>query len=104
MAKIWQVSLNAKRSREGWELFFARSAVVTAAAAYNLQAIDTVFVDLHDSEGLEEECRWARQIGFDGKMALHPRQIEIINRAFAPSPEVIREAQELLGAYKEHQP
>jgi citrate lyase beta subunit len=96
-------SVGAKRSQERWELFYARSAIVTAAAAYNLQAIDTVFVSLHDDVALEEESRWARNLGFTGKMAIHPRQLEIINRVFSPSPEEISYAQELIAAYAAHQ-
>jgi citrate lyase beta subunit len=69
--------LGARRTRAGWEVFYARSAVVTAAAAFGLQAIDMVFVDLNDLPGLEEECRFARQLGFAGKTTIHPRQIEV---------------------------
>jgi citrate lyase beta subunit len=95
--------LGAKRTRAGWEVFYARSAVVTAAAAFGLQAIDMVFVDLDDLPGLEEECRFARQLGFAGKTAIHPRQIEMINRLFAPSPEEIEQALRLVQAFAAHQ-
>ncbi|HRJ44920.1 MAG TPA: aldolase/citrate lyase family protein, partial [Caldilineaceae bacterium] len=49
--------VGARRSKEGWEIFYARGAVVTAAAAFGLAAIDTVYIDLTDIEGLEAECR-----------------------------------------------
>ena len=95
--------IGARRSPEGWEIFYARSAVIVAAAAYELQAIDTVFVDLTDLSALEADCDLARQLGFDGKLAVHPRQVEVINRAFAPSAAEIEQAQRLLQAFAEHQ-
>jgi len=95
--------MGARRTRAGWEVFYARSAVVTAAAAYGLQAIDMVLVDLSDLERLEEECVVARQLGYEGKMAIHPRQVEVINRVFAPSPQEIEQAQRLMQAHNEHQ-
>ena len=56
--------MGATRTAEGWEVFYARSAVVTAAAAYRRQAIDTVFVDLNDMDGLQRECQRAMQMGY----------------------------------------
>lgn len=64
--------IGATRTRAGWEVFYARSAVVTMAAAYGMQAIDTVFVDLTDLDGLEKECIFSQQMGCLGKMAIHP--------------------------------
>jgi len=93
--------IGVMRTPGGWELFYARSAVVTAAAAYKLQAIDMVTVDFNDLAGLEEECNVARQLGYSGKMAIHPRQLEPINRLFSPSPEVIEQALRLVQAYHE---
>lgn len=95
--------IGATRTAEGWEVFYARSAVVTAAAAYHRQAIDTVFVDLSDGEGLRRECQRAMQMGYSGKMAIHPRQVEIINAAFTPSAEAVAGARRLIAAYAQHQ-
>lgn len=95
--------IGAKRTRAGWEVFYARSAVVTAAAAYGLQAIDMVLADLNDLERLEEECIFARELGYEGKIAIHPRQVDVINRVFAPSPEEIEQARRLIQAHDEHQ-
>ena len=55
------------RTRAGWEVFYARSAVVTAAAAYKLQSFDQVYTDFNDARGLAEESSFARQLGFSGK-------------------------------------
>lgn len=95
--------IGAVRTRAGWEVFFARSAVVTAAAAYGLQAIDMIFVDFQNLDGLAEECRTARQMGYVGKMAIHPKQVEIINREFSPTPAEIDRAQRLVAAHRAHQ-
>jgi citrate lyase beta subunit len=95
--------IGAQRTRAGWEVFYARSAVVTAAAAYGLQALDMVYTDLNDLEGLEAESLLARQLGFDGKTAIHPNQIEIINRVFSPSPEEIERARRIVEANAAHQ-
>ena len=93
----------AIRTRAGWEILYARSAVVMAAAAYGLQALDTIFVDLADVAGLAEECAFARGLGFVGKMAIHPRQVEVINRAFSPTQEEVAAAQRLIDAADAHQ-
>lgn len=95
--------MGARRTRDGWEILYARSALVTAAAAHGLQAIDTVFVDLTDLEGLAEECRFVRNLGYTGKLAIHPRQVEVINDAFTPSPEEVEAARRLIAAFESHQ-
>lgn len=95
--------IGARRSREGGEIFYARGAVVIAAAAYGLPAIDTVFLELADSDGLTAECHLARGMGFSGKLAIHPRQVEVINRAFSPTAEEIAQAQRLIDAFNSQQ-
>ncbi len=70
-AEDYAASTGALRTREGWEVFHARSALVAAAGAYNLQAIDCVFVDYQDLEGLAADCRFARRAGIHGQNA-HP--------------------------------
>jgi citrate lyase beta subunit len=88
--------LGAVRSRAGLEILYARCAVVTAAAAYDLQAIDTVFIDIEDLEGLREDANLARNLGFDGKLAIHPGQLATINDVFSPTEEEIAAARRLL--------
>ena len=95
--------MGAVRTAASWEVFYARSAVVTAAKAYQLQAIDQVFFDLNDLAGFETECLFGRQLGYDGKMIIHPRQVEPAQRIFAPSSEEIQRAQRILAAYAEQQ-
>ena len=95
--------IGATRTREGWEVFYARGAVVIAAAANGLQAIDMIFTDLQDVDGLRAEAQRALQMGFAGKMAIHPRQVAIMNEVFTPSEEAAARAQALLHAFEEHQ-
>jgi citrate lyase beta subunit len=95
--------IGATRSREGGEVFYARSAVVIAAAAYGLQPIDTVYPDLHDADGLVEETRRAAALGYVGKLAIHPRQIGIISEALRPPAEQVAQARRLVEAYAAHQ-
>lgn len=95
--------IGATRTREGWEVFYARGAVVIAAAAANVQAIDMIYTDLHDLDGLRAEARRAVEMGFAGKMAIHPRQVAVINEAFTPSAEAAGRARTLLAAFDAHQ-
>jgi len=99
--------LGVSRSQDGWETFHGRNVVVTAAAAYGLWAIDTIFTgvagDPKDIADLEEDALFARQLGYDGKMAIHPNQIEVIQRVFSPTAEDIARARQLLEAYRVHQ-
>ncbi len=90
--------VGATRTRDGAEVFFARSALVTWAAAYGLQAIDMVYVDYQDLEGLAREARQAVELGYVGKQAIHPRQIDPIQSAFTPSAEAIERAQHIVSA------
>ena len=84
------------RTGPGSEIFYARSAVVVAAAAFNLQAIDTVFADTRDGDGLQKDAETARVLGYKGKIAIHPGQIAVINEVFSPSAAEIAAAARLL--------
>ena len=78
---------------------FARSVCLLSAAAAGLPAIDTVYVDIRNQAGLEEECRDARRAGFIAKMAIHPSQVEAINRLFSPSAEELDWARRVVEAF-----
>ncbi len=89
----------AKRT---WEaLLYPRSRLVVAAKAADVQALDTIYPNIEDSEGLREETMKAIELGFDGKGAIHPGQIEIIHECFMPSPEEIEEAKKIVAAIEE---
>lgn len=93
----------AQRTKASWEVFYARSAIVTAAGAYGLQAIDCVFVDFSDEAGLEADCMLARQLGYIGKTLIHPKQLAVTNRVFAPSAAEVEWAERLVNAFEAHQ-
>lgn len=76
-----------------------RSACLMAAHASNVQAIDTLYVDFRDDEGLRESCRAARGEGFTGRIAIHPAQVAGINESFTPSADEIAHAQRVLDAF-----
>jgi citrate lyase subunit beta/citryl-CoA lyase len=73
--------------------------VILAVRAYGLDAIDSVFNDFKDTDAFEAECAQARAMGFDGKMLIHPAQIDAANRHFAPGEAAIREAREIIAAF-----
>jgi citrate lyase subunit beta/citryl-CoA lyase len=91
--------LGAVRTRDGQELALARAQMVLAARAAGAVAIDTVYTDLNDPEGLLAEARHARQLGYSGKLLIHPAQIEPVHRAFAPSEEEVAYARRVLAAF-----
>jgi citrate lyase beta subunit len=95
--------IGAIRTTDGWEVFYARSALVIHARAGGLQAIDTPYVRLENLDGLTAEAEQARSMGYTGKLAIHPRQVEPIQRAFTPKPEEIERAARLIHAHNEHQ-
>lgn len=82
---------------------YARVMTALAAAAAGVEAVDTVFTDIPNLEGLRRECLEAVSMGFTGKISIHPSQIPVINEAFTPSEEAVREAQELVAAFALHQ-
>jgi len=91
------------RTRAGWEVFYARSAVAVHAAAYNLQAIDMVFIDFKDEAGLREEALQGDQMGFAGKQIIHPDQVAPVQEVFTPSDEAIAQALQVMKEFANHQ-
>ena len=93
--------LGATRTAAGDEVAYARQHVVLAAAAAGVDAIDTVFVDLEDLDGLRRAAREAVRLGFDGKAAVHPAQVGPINEAFVPDADELAWAERVLAAREE---
>jgi citrate lyase subunit beta/citryl-CoA lyase len=81
---------------------YARTMCAIVAAAAGVEAIDTVYTDIADLEGLRAECEEAVAMGFSGKISIHPNQIPVINAAFTPAAEVVAEARALVAAFEEH--
>lgn len=95
--------IGATRTRDGWEIFYARGAVVTYAAAFGLQAIDTLVIDFNDEAALIADCQFGARLGYSGKLAIHPRQVNVIQSLFTPTDEQIAAAQRLIAAHDEQQ-
>ena len=84
-----------------WEpLLYARSRVVAAAAAAEVDAMDTPFMDVGAPSQLDEEARATRRLGFTGKAAIHPTQVPIIQAAFSPPPDAVAWARRIVAAYE----
>ncbi len=81
--------MGAKKSRDGWEIFSARSQVVIAAKSRRLDVYDTVWTDVGDLDGLLEETQRVVAMGFTGKAAIHPMQVPVIHQAFTPAAHEI---------------
>lgn len=92
--------IGAVRSAGGMEVFTARSLVVLNAAAAGIQALDVVNVNYRDLEALYADARQAAGMGFAGKQIIHPAQIDPVQRAFTPSEDEVRQAQELIRAFE----
>ncbi|KAF9958761.1 hypothetical protein BGZ72_010978 [Mortierella alpina] len=101
-AEDYCADLGLTRTRDGVEMLYGRSAIVTAAHAYGLQAIDLVCMDYKNDEILREECEFGRRMGFLGKQAVHPRQLDIIQRCFLPTDQEIARAADISEGYQEH--
>jgi citrate lyase subunit beta / citryl-CoA lyase len=84
--------------RNSEEIFFARSMIVHAARAAGIAAIDTVFSDVNDVETLRKETELIRQLGFDGKSVINPRQISVVNSVFTPTEKEIANAVAVMNA------
>jgi len=93
--------LRARHTANRDGVFTALSLMVLAARAHGLDVLDGVYLDLDDMGGFAYACEQGRNMGFDGKTLIHPRQIEIANRIFAPSPEELDLAATVIEAWRE---
>lgn len=87
------------RTPEGTELLWARSYLAICARAYGCLAIDCVYADFNDTGGLIRETELGKHLGFSGKLAIHPKQVETIHSVFAPSEQELSEAKKVLDAF-----
>lgn len=90
--------IGATRTSEGTEVLYARERTVLAASAAGVDAIDIIYTDYTDTDGLREETTFAAQLGYDGKMAIHPDQVPVINDAFTPGDDDVEWAKRVLDA------
>lgn len=90
------------RCKNAWEpLLYARSRVVHAAASAGIDVIDVPYLDLEDMAGMTAEASLAKDLGFSGKGAIHPKQIAELNRVFTPSDAEVARAQKVISAFEE---
>ncbi len=90
--------LQCKRTKEGKEIFYARTRLVMAARAAGVEVYDTPFTDVNDDAGIVEDAAFAKALGFSGKAAISPRHIAPINQAFSPTIADVRYAYEVMDA------
>lgn len=96
--------IGAVRTPDGWEVFYARSAVVIHAKANGLQAIDTPFIDLTaEDSNLIADTEQAHYMGYTGKLAIHPKHIPHIQKIFTPTEAQIIRAKQLIAAHDANQ-
>lgn len=100
-AEDYVTDLKTSRSAEGIELLFARSMILQAARSAGISALDTVFSDVNDEEGLIAEAKHIKQLGFDGKSVINPRQIQPIIDIFTPTLKEIQKAKAVMEAIAE---
>jgi citrate lyase subunit beta/citryl-CoA lyase len=99
----YTADLGVVKSAEGSESLYARLRLVNAARAAGLQAIDSVYGDVGDLEGLQRWAERSRALGFEGMGCVHPRQIPVIHSAFAPSAQEVEKALKIEAAFQEAQ-
>lgn len=100
-AEDFVTNMKTERYPDGKELFLARSNILMAARAAGIYALDTVFSNLNDMDGFINETKMIKQLGFDGKSVIHPKQIEEVHKIYAPKMEDIRHAIRVLEGIKE---
>lgn len=94
-------NLKTERSPEGIELLFARCSILQAARAAGIQAFDTVYSNANNEEGFLKEAALIKQLGFDGKSLINPRQIELLHNLFAPTQKDMDQAKRIIEAAEE---
>src|SRR5262249_37001647 len=97
----YTADLGVVKTAEGRESLYARERVVNAARAAGVQAIDSVFGDVGNMEGLQKWGESSRAMGFEGMGCIHPGQIRVIHEAFAPSQAEIDKALRIVTAFEE---
>jgi citrate lyase subunit beta-like protein len=101
-AEDYMADIGGVRTPQGHEMLFARSALVTCAVAFDLQAIDMVCTEINNEERLLEEARSGMELGFTGKQVIHPAQVIPVQQVFTPDPLALDHAKHVIDGYQEH--
>ncbi|TDT62771.1 citrate (pro-3S)-lyase subunit beta [Fonticella tunisiensis] len=100
-AEDYVTNMKTKRYPDGLELLGARSQIVMAARAAGIYAIDTVYTDVDNEEGFRKEVELIKQLGFDGKSVINPRQIPLVHEIYTPTQDEIQKAIKVVRAARE---
>lgn len=100
-AEDYVTNMKTHRYPNGQELFFARSFILHAARAAGIAAIDTVYSDVDNTQGFLTEVELIKQLGFDGKSVINPRQIPLVNSVYEPTEKEIQQAKEVIWGIRE---
>ena len=100
-AEDYVTNMKTKRFPDGQELFFARNMILHAARTAGIAAIDTVYSDVDNADGFKNEVSLIKQLGFDGKSVINPRQIPLVNEIYAPTEAEIQNAKEVIWGIRE---
>jgi len=97
-AEDYVTNLKTKRYADGMELMGARSQIIIAARAAGIYALDTVYADVDNEEGFKREVELIKQLGFDGKSVINPKQIKPVHEIYAPTAQEIRKSADIVRA------
>ena len=100
-AEDYVTNMKTKRYPDGQELLFARNMILHSARMAGIAAIGTVYSDVDNVEGFRNEVTLIKQLGFDGKSVINPRQIPIVNEVYAPTAKEIQNAKEVIWGIRE---
>ena len=95
------LGLPTRREGEAAEMLFARSAIVVAAAAARVPAIDGIWADFRDSAGLRADALRGRRLGFSGRQCIHPDQVAVVNEVFSPTSAEVEHARRVVAAFED---
>lgn len=99
-AEDFALEMGINRTKEGSEIFYPRTVIAVACHAADVLAIDSVYTDVRDTDGLIKETRAVAQLGFQGKAVIHPDQVGPVNQVFLPSDEEIARARRVVQVFK----
>ena len=99
-AEDFAAEMGARRTAQGLEVLYARSHVVLAARAARVGALDQVVTDFRDDAQFRKDAAVGRDLGYDGKLCIHPRQVDLANEVFAPSAAEVERARRLVAAFR----
>ena len=100
-AEDYVTNLKTSRSKHGWELYYAREAIVLAARNAGIYCFDTVYSDVNNMEGFKQEVQFIKDLGFDGKSCIHPKQVRAVHEIYTPTPKEIEKALRVINGAKE---